>query len=142
MLSEKILKMPKIDLHCHLDGSLTVQSVKTVLERNVSYEDLRADEQCTSLSQYLKKFDLPLSCLQTPEAIRYCAKEFLLHLQKDHVQYIEVRFAPQLSTMQGLSCAAVMEAVLEGLEDAKKVCGIHYGVIACMMRHHSEEQNV
>lgn len=142
MVNERILAMPKIDLHCHLDGSMTLESVRTLLGRDVQMPELRVSEGCQSLAEYLQKFDLPLECLQSPEGLKLSAKEFLLSLQSDNVKYVEVRFAPQLSTTQGMNCGQVLEAVLEGLKEAKEVCGIHSEVIACMMRHHVEEKNL
>lgn len=142
MIEETILKMPKIDLHCHLDGSMTFQSIRELLGREVELSEVQVPKECQSLAQYLEKFDLPLECIQTAEGLKAASKEFLLDLQVDHVQYVEVRFAPQLSTTRSLSCKRVMEAVLDGLEEAKSICGIEYQVIACMMSHHDEETNV
>lgn len=138
----EILTMPKIDLHCHLDGSMTLKNICQQLGRNVQMSELQVENDCKSLAEYLQKFDLPLQCLQTPEGLRESAKEFLLSLENDNVQYAEVRFAPQLSTTQGMNCGRVMEAVLEGLKEAEAQCGIHSEVIACMMRHHEEETNL
>lgn len=142
MIEETILKMPKIDLHCHLDGSMTLESLRSLLGREVSLSEVQVQEKCQSLAEYLQKFDLPLECIQTAEGLKAASKGFLLDLQADHVQYVEVRFAPQLSTTQSLSCKKVMEAVLDGLEEAKSICGIEYQVIACMMSHHDEETNL
>lgn len=141
-MNEKILKMPKIDLHCHLDGSMTLKCIQELLGREVHLSQVQVPENCQSLAEYLEKFDVPLQCIQTKEGLKKAAKEFLLDLQKDNVRYVEVRFAPQLSTGQGLNCKQVMEAVLAGLQEAKLICGIEYQVIACMMSHHDEETNL
>lgn len=138
----EIMGMPKLDLHCHLDGSLTLRTIRMLLGREVRTEELQVSQDCKSLAEYLQKFALPLECLQTPEGLKEAAKAFLLELEKDNVKYVEVRFAPQLSKNQGMSCRNIMEAVLEGLKEAEKQCGIHGEVIACMMRHHSEETNL
>ena len=142
MFEKEILNMPKIDLHCHLDGSMTKKGIEKILEREVGISELQVSLECRSLAEYLEKFDLPLECIQTPEGLKESSKEFLLNLQGDNVKYVEVRFAPQLSTTRGMNCTTVMEAVLEGLKAAKEQCGIYYQVIACMMRHHSEETNL
>lgn len=134
--------MPRIDLHCHLDGSLTIGCVRELLGREVELSEVQVPEDCASLPEYLQKFDLPLECLQTPEGLKRAAKEFLLDLQKDQICYVEARFAPQLSRQQGMSCGEVMEAVLDGLKEAKELCGIEYQAIACMMSHHDEETNL
>ena len=142
MFEKEILNMPKIDLHCHLDGSMTKKGIEKILEREVGISELQVSLECRSLAEYLEKFDLPLECIQTPEGLKESSKEFLLNLQGDNVKYVEVRFAPQLSITRGMNCTTVMEAVLEGLKAAKEQCGIYYQVIACMMRHHSEETNL
>lgn len=141
-MNETILKMPKIDLHCHLDGSMTLECMRELLGREVELSQVQVPKNCQSLAQYLEKFAVPLQCIQTKEGLKKAAREFLLDLQKDNVRYVEVRFAPQLSVEQGLNCKQVMEAVLEGLQEAKLKCGIEYQVIACMMSHHDEETNL
>lgn len=142
MIGENILKMPKIDLHCHLDGSMTRTCIEEILGREVAPEEVQVAPECESLAEYLQKFDLPLECIQTTEGLRKAAKDFLLELPKDQVKYVEVRFAPQLSRHQGMNCKKVMEAVLDGLEEAKNSCDVEYQVIACMMSHHDEETNL
>ena len=68
-----ISNLPKIDLHCHIDGSLSPFFVKETLHLkdhpDVVAQCLRAPEDCQSLTEYLKCFDLPIKCLQTADAI-------------------------------------------------------------------------
>lgn len=141
MLSKKILEMPKIDLHCHLDGSLPLATISDLAGREVSLAEVRAADDCASLREYLKKFDLPLSCMQTSAGLRRAAGDFLRSLTKDHICYAEVRFAPMLSVNEHLDCRQVMEAVLSGLAEASEECGIICRTIVCTMRHHSAERN-
>lgn len=137
-----IQQIPKIDLHCHLDGSLTLQSVRELLGRDVEIQELRVKDDCRNLAEYLEKFDVPLQCLQTSKGLRTASREFLLDVAKENVRYIEVRFAPLLSVNDHLNCRQVVEAVLEGLEEAKKQCGVFYNVIICAMRHHTDEESL
>lgn len=141
MLEKDFLNRPKIDLHCHLDGSLTLKSMSEILGRTIHKNEIQVSDDCTSLAEYLQKFDLPIASIQTKEGLKKAAKEFLLELQKDHVKYVEARFAPSSSCNEGLSCGQVMEAVLDGLKEAHEECGILYQVIACNMRHLDEETN-
>lgn len=141
MLEKDFLNRPKIDLHCHLDGSLTLKSMSEILGRTIHKNEIQVSDDCTSLAEYLQKFDLPIASIQTKEGLKKAAKEFLLELQKDHVKYVEARFAPSSSCSEGLSCGQVMEAVLDGLKEAHEECGILYQVIACNMRHLDEETN-
>ena len=61
---EKWLILPKVELHCHLDGSLSREFVEKRFGKQVPLSELQADRDCESLAQYLEKFSLPLSCLQ------------------------------------------------------------------------------
>lgn len=141
-MNEKITGMPKIDLHCHLDGSLTLESVKSILGRDVRPEELQAGENCRNLAEYLDKFELPLQCVRTKEGLRTASREFLLDAAKENICYMEVRFAPLSSVNERLNCRQVVEAVLDGLEEAKRQCGVPCNVIVCAMRHHAEEDSL
>ena len=141
--------MIKVELHCHLDGSLNIEFVEEMLreqgvvyERNVLKEYLKVRPDCTSLTEYLEKFDLPLRCLQTKEGLRRGAYELVRDVAKEQVKYIEVRFAPMLSTERGLSCREVIESVVEGLEKGERTYGVYASAIVCAMRHHSLEKNM
>ncbi len=135
-------EIPKIDLHCHLDGSLPLAVMEQILGRKIFPAEVQAGEQCRNLSEYLEKFKLPIQCIQTEEGLKKAAEAFLLQLTEENVRYVEVRFAPLTSVHEGLDCRRVLEAVLEGLENARKQCGIFYNVIACAMRHHPQEQSL
>ena len=92
-----IRELPKLELHCHLDGSLTQKSIEEIMERPVVLSELQVEPDCRNLAEYLQKFDLPIQCLQTWEGIKKASKEFLLDVAKENVRYMEVRFAPTCS---------------------------------------------
>ena len=138
----KIRSMPKIDLHCHLDGSMTLKSVEQILKRKVEPKELEAKDRCQNLAEYLDRFRLPLQCLQTEEGLRMAAREFLLEAAKENTKYIEVRFAPLSSVHEHLSCRQVVEAVLDGLREAEAQCRVSWNVIVCAMRHHPQEDSL
>lgn len=142
MLSDKILNMPKIDLHCHLDGSLPQACVQKLYGKPVDIKELQVADDCQNLAEYLEKFDLPLECLQTAEGLKIASKACLMDMTKDQIQYAEVRFAPLLHVNEYLNCNQVLEAVLAGFEEAKAETGIYYNVIACAMRHHTQEESL
>ena len=139
----------KIELHCHLDGSLNLYSVQEMLrEQGEIYEleelktQLEVLPECTSLTEYLEKFSLPLRCLQTKEGLRRAAYELVRDASKEGVRYIEVRFAPMLSTEGGLECEEVIASVVEGFRRAQEEYGVYASSIVCAMRHHSMEKNL
>ena len=49
-------RLPRLDLHCHLDGSLSQGCIEELLGRSVKLEELQADMDCQSLAEYLEKF--------------------------------------------------------------------------------------
>ena len=107
-----IKTIPKLDLHCHLDGSLTKAMMERHLGKTIPEDALTVSEDCTSLTEYLEKFDLPVQCLQDEAGLEDGAYTFVEEIAKEHVEYIEVRFAPMLSVHENLSCAKVIESVL------------------------------
>ena len=140
-IRDNIIKLPKIELHCHLDGSLSREFVEKRLGRTVQEAELSVSDDCTSLAQYLEKFDLPGQCIQDEKGLEGAAYDVLKGMHRENVVYAEIRFAPLLSENERMSCERVIEAALKGLERGKKDFGIEYGLIVCAMRHHSEEQN-
>lgn len=137
-----IEQLPKLDLHCHLDGSLTKAMMERYLGKKLSKEELTVSGDCKSLGEYLEKFNLPLQCLQDERGLEEGAYAFAEEIVKDKVEYVEVRFAPMLSVHENLRCSQVIEAVKKGLDRGKENFGIRYGIIVCAMRNHSEEQNL
>jgi len=132
----------KMDLHCHLDGSLAPSAMERHLKRPLHPDEISVDISCRSLTEYLAKFDLPLQCLQTKEQLKEEACSFLEQVSLEHMDYMEVRFAPLSCMQKSLSCADVLDSVLAGLEEGKQRTGIDFRVITCAMRHLSPEQNM
>lgn len=142
-------KMPKIDLHCHLDGSVRPETLlelgiqKKLHAADMSLDMIRATarvpENCSSLVEYLKRFELPLSVMQDRDSLIRISREFMEDCRADGLEYVEVRFAPVLHTREDLRFEAVIEAVLQGLSDGSAKTSLPYGLIVCCMRHLSPE---
>src|SRR5687767_12295151 len=149
---EFIQKLPKTDLHVHLDGSLRLDTIielarkqKVVLptfDRADLFSRIYAGEVCNSLDDYLKAFDITLSVMQTEEALERIAFELAEDAWRENVRWIEVRYAPMLHTRLGLRLTQVVEAVLRGLRAAKREYGIRYGLILCGIRSMSAESSL
>ena len=142
MTQETLKELPKIELHCHLDGSLSRPFIEKRLGRTVRSEELSVSENCTSLNEYLEKFDLPGRCIMDEEGLSGAAYDLLSQMNEENVCYAEIRFAPLLSETKKMDSRKVIEAVISGMEQGKKDFGIEYGVIVCAMRHHSAEDNM
>lgn len=139
---DRIQNMPKIDLHCHLDGSMTPESVEQILGRAVDPAELEAGDSCHNLAEYLDRFRLPLECVQTAEGLRTAARTLLLRAAEEHTKYMEIRFAPLSSVNERLNCRQAVEAVLDGLKEAEAQCRVDWNVIVCAMRHHPQEDSL
>jgi adenosine deaminase len=128
MLGPDVIRSaPKVLLHDHLDGGLRPGTVLE-LAQSAGYGDLptedpeelgrwfRSGADRKSLELYLEGFRHTVAVLQTPEAIARVASECVQDLAADGIVYAEVRYAPELSTQQGLALESVMEAWLDGFE--------------------------
>ena len=138
-----------IDLHLHLDGSLSVEDFKYLAKRQ--RVDLGKDfpkniyvpHDCTSLEQYLERFDLPLQLLQDEFSIAYAVESLINRLHHYGYIYAEIRFAPQLHTRKGLSQDDVVLAATSGLKHALRTRpGIKANLILCCMRQADYDTNL
>ena len=146
MLDRDIIrKIPKVELHDHLDGGLRPETIIALSkERGIDIpytdpEELRAwfKRGCVqkSLPLYLETFAVTTSVMQDREALYRVAKESILDLAKENVVYAEIRFAPELHTRMGMNLEDVVTAVLRGLEAGRKETGTEFGLILCAMRN-------
>lgn len=152
---EFIRRIPKSDLHLHLDGSLRLKTlielsrkerVKLPSFTEAGMRRLVFKDSYRSLPEYLHGFAYTCAVLQRPESLERVAAELVEDNIAEGVRYIEVRFAPQLHTSQKLSTADVTRAVARGLAAAAKAHNrtaavrsgadlpFHYGIIVCAMR--------
>jgi adenosine deaminase len=145
-------KLPKTDLHVHLDGSLRLESLIDLAERQGvtlpadTSEGLRKAMHCGentgSLARYLEAFDITLSVLQTEDSLYRVAYELAQDAAAENVRYMEVRYSPMLHLKRGLSVVAVVEAVLAGLRRGYEDHGIESNVIICGIRNISPESSL
>jgi len=147
-----IQKIPKTDLHLHLDGSLRLSSLIEMAQAQrlelPSYEEagmneLVFKERYANLGEYLTGFAYTVGVLQTPDNLERAAYELAEDSYNEGVRYIEVRFAPQLHVTHATEIDHIVRAVYHGLEKAKKHLNasvpesdmpFEYGIILCAMR--------
>ncbi len=154
-----IRKIPKTDLHLHLDGSLRlstlIEMAKTERIELPSYEKaglnkLVFKERYANLGEYLAGFAYTVGVLQNLENLERAAYELAEDSHAEGVRYIEVRFAPQLHVTHSTEIAAVVRAVCQGLEKAKRHLNasiaendmpFEYGIILCALRRFSRQMS-
>lgn len=145
-------KLPKTDLHVHLDGSLRLETIVELARQHhvelpsTDPAELRKimhlGQNCGSLVEYLKAFDITLRVMQTEDALYRVAYELAEDAALENVRYMEVRYSPMLHTRLGLRLTNVVEAVLAGLRGAHDALGIESNVILCGIRNISPQSSL
>jgi adenosine deaminase len=127
MNPEVIRRLPKNDLHVHLDGSLRLSTlIDLARERQVALpsgteaglRDTVFREHYANLAEYLVGFQHTVAVLQDPEALERAAFELCEDCQQEGVRYVEIRFAPQLHVRTGFDLTRVVGAVDAGIRRA------------------------
>ena len=108
---EEIKKMPKVELHIHLDGSISLELAEKLSNNSITLikEKMIARDKCENLSEYLTKFEFPISLMQTKENLIKVAKDLVYRLSNQNVIYVEVRFAPMFHTKNGLTYEEIID---------------------------------
>ena len=143
--------MKRIDLHNHLDGSLPVETVLELARMSGvalpadTVDGIRAyltvEPDCTGLNEYLEKFAIPVSVLQTEECLEKAVYDTMKDLDARGVCYAELRFAPGQHLQRGLTQEQVTAAAVRGLNKALAELPIRGQLILCCMRGADEAVN-
>ncbi|MBC8214670.1 MAG: adenosine deaminase [Candidatus Marinimicrobia bacterium] len=144
-----IKKLPKAELHCHLDGSLRVDTIIDLANKqNIDLptfdktklkDILEIRDNTGSLEEYLERFAITLSVLQTPDSLTRTAYELAEDCHKENIRYLEVRYSPVLHTDSGMTVEEAVDSVKIGLDKAEQDFGIKTGIIICGIRNISPE---
>ncbi len=147
---DTILAWPKAELHCHLDGSLRLETMLDLAAKQDKLDVLPAEDVegmglelkkidgSPTLEEYLRWFSYSIPLMQTREALHRIAYELAEDAANENVRYIEVRYGPILHTEEGLTMWQVNDAVLAGLADAERDHGIRSGIIVCGLRDRNQ----
>ena len=146
-----IERMPKTELHLHLDGSLRVETaIELARTRGVdaprSVDGMRgaliAPERCHDQAELLRAFDLPIALMQDVEALERIAFELVESKAEENVRYVEIRWGPLLHVARGLSLADGIDAVCRGAGRAGSATGTEVRLISTALRSHEPATNV
>ena len=139
------IALPKVELHLHLDCSLSHQVVSRIAP-GISAAQFRRDfiapGKCHDLAQYLSHAQHSIRLMQTVEQLEWVTTDLVEQLRRENIVYAEIRFAPLLHTQQGLSGEEVVEAVSGALALAMAQSGLEARLILCTLRHFSAAQSL
>ena len=136
---------PKIEIHLHLDCSLSYEVAQTLvpsLTKDQYRRDFIAPPKCRDLADYLVRAEQGFQLMQDKRALQLVTHDLFDQLAADEVIYTEIRFAPLLHTRQGMTPEAVVEAVLEAGREAEARTGISHRFILCTLRSHTHTDSM
>lgn len=137
--------LPKIELHLHLDCSLSYEVVKQ-LNPSITQEEYThtfiAPAKCSDLADYISRARSGFELMQTKEQLRLVTLDLFRQLKVDNVLYAEIRFAPLLHIAKGLSSSEVVEIVNKATEEGIQSYGIEAGLILSTLRHYTAAESM
>src|SRR2546430_6133286 len=139
---DALRRWPKAELHVHLDGCLRpetmlelarAQGVRLPADTPEGLTQALSVKGSRSLEEYLSKYEITLSVMQTAEALERIAYEFVRDVAAEHVRYVEVRYSPALHR-PALTLTEAIEAPLAGIKRAEAETATKVGLIICGIR--------
>ncbi|MCC5894111.1 MAG: adenosine deaminase [Alkalibacterium sp.] len=138
-------KLPKVELHSHLDGSVPMEVLMEMAEEKGWPKEMMkeavAPADCEDLKDYLSGFDVILSVLQSEKNLERAAYAVIKEAHKENVKYMELRFGPLLHQAEGLTTKETIRAVSKGVKNATEDFPIAVNILICALRNYSEEEN-
>ena len=144
-LPDVLRRMPKAELHIHIEGSLEPEVIFALARRNgvtlpyASVEALRAAYAFTDLQSFLDIYYAGASVLLKEEDFFDMAMAYFERARVDCVTHAELFFDPQTHTERGVPMGTVIDGLTRACETAAREHGVSSGLILCFLRHLSEE---
>ena len=144
-LHDLIQRLPKAELHLHLEGSLEPEMMFALAQRNgidIPYESvdaIRAAYDFSNLQDFLDLYYVGMNVLQTEADFYDLTLAYLERSHADTVRHVEVFFDPQGHTDRGIAFATVINGITRALDEGEVRFGITSRLILCFLRHLSED---
>ena len=138
-------KIPKVELHLHLDCSLSfdvVNRINPLIEIDEYKSSFQAKPNSSSLNDYINCADRAIELMQNRENLELVVEDLFKQLKKENVIYAEIRFAPLLHCSQNLDENKVVEIICNKAKIESEKNDINYGLILCTLRHYSKKQSL
>ncbi len=145
MTKEFIEKMPKAELHLHIEGSFEPELMFEIAQRNQieipykSVEEVKRAYNFNNLQEFLDIYYAGANVLQTEQDFYDLTWAYLQRVHRENVIHTEIFFDPQTHTDRGIAFDTVIKGIHQALEDGKKQLGISSQLIISFLRHLSED---
>jgi adenosine deaminase len=144
-LNALIARLPKAELHMHLEGSLEPELMMALAQRNgialpyKSVDEIRAAYEFSNLQEFLDIYYVGMGVLQTEQDFFDLTDAYLQRCAEDNVRHVEVFFDPQGHTDRGIAFETMINGITRALANGETAYGITSQLILCFLRHLSEE---
>lgn len=141
-----IARLPKAELHLHIEGSLEPEMLFALAERNgvaipfANVDAVRAAYSFSNLQDFLDIYYQGMSVLLHEQDFYDLTWAYLQRAQADMVRHVEIFFDPQGHTARGVAFETVLDGIERALKDGQARLGISYRLIMCFLRHLSEDE--
>lgn len=145
-MKEFIQKLPKAELHLHIEGSLEPELMFELAKRNnieIPYktiEDIKNAYNFTNLQSFLDIYYAGANVLITKQDFYDLTWNYILKCVENNIIHTEIFFDPQSHTQRGIEFKTVISGIVEALDDAKEKYGITSAIVMCFLRHLSQEE--
>jgi len=149
--ADLLRRMPKAELHLHLDGSLRPDTALALARLRGTDEDmdvaamrarLTAPPRTADQAELLRAFDLPTRLLQDAPALERVTRELVEDVAADGTRYVEIRWAPGLHVAEGMPLDEGIEAVVVGAESGAAATGVTVRLLAVALRSHAPQMSL
>ena len=142
---ELFAKLPKAELHLHIEGSFEPELMFEIAQRNgvdlpyATVEELRKAYDFSNLQDFLDIYYQGMGVLLKEQDYYDLTWAYLNRVHADNVRHVEIFFDPQGHTERGVAFETVITGIRNALEDGREKLGISYRLIMSFLRHLSEE---
>ena len=144
-LSNLIERIPKAELHLHIEGTLEPEQMLALAQRNeidlpyANVDEIRRAYEFSDLQSFLDIYYAGAAVLITEQDFYDLTWAYLERAARDNVRHVEIFFDPQTHTDRGISFATVIDGIHRALQDGEAKLNITYRLIMCFLRHLSAD---
>jgi adenosine deaminase len=141
------VRVPKAELHVHLEGTATPDLVRRIAKRNgldVPQGVFAAPDRFAwrDFLDFLDTYNLVCSCIRTGEDYRDITYEYLAGCARDGAIYVELTASIDHSRIAGIADAEHWEGIAAGIDDARRDHGIEARILSVAVRNYGVERAI